>query len=180
MVAKVGSALTIIAVHPQKITGPEINNTDVYKGMAQFRWRTGKDIDDRDIAGNGLGLAPCSRHIILAVNHHGSISAGHARALLGARDPEAAAAAVVKKSLNVRQTEALIRREQSSRASGERSAGPTKDPNTSALERDLGNLLGLKVEIDERGEAGILKFHYQNLEQLDDVLQRLMAATDSR
>ncbi|MEL0112849.1 MAG: ParB/RepB/Spo0J family partition protein [Rickettsiales bacterium] len=110
----------------------------------------------------------------------GSISAGHARALLGARDPEAAADAVVKKSLNVRQTEALIRREQSSRVSGERTAGSTKDPNTSALERDLGNLLGLKVEIDERGEAGILKFHYQNLEQLDDVLQRLMAAADSR
>ena len=50
---------------------------------------------------------------------------------------------------------------------------PEKDPNTAALERDLGNLLGLKVEIDDRGEAGTLKFHYASLDQLDDILQRI-------
>lgn len=103
------------------------------------------------------------------------LSAGHARALLGAEDPSAAAAAVMKKALNVRQTEAMIRRERDSgQTSGSRRAADSdKDPNTVALERDLGNLLGLKVEIDEQGESGTLKMHYRSLEQLDDVLQRI-------
>lgn len=105
----------------------------------------------------------------------GSLSAGHARALLGARDPAAAAAAVQKKALNVRQTEAMIRRERQDEGETRRGrpARPDKDPNTAALERDLGNLFGLKVVIEERGEAGTLTFHYRSLEQLDDVLQKL-------
>jgi ParB family chromosome partitioning protein len=82
---------------------------------------------------------------------------------------------VLKKALNVRQTEAMIRRE---RDGGQtvgvrRTVNADKDPNTLALERDLGDLLGLKVQIDEQGESGTLKLHYQSLEQLDDILQRI-------
>lgn len=112
---------------------------------------------------------------------NGQLSAGHARALLGAEDPSAAAASVIKKALNVRQTEAMIRRERNSGNTTEsrRTANTDKDPNTAALERDLSNLLGLKVEIDERGETGTLKMHYRSLEQLDDVLQRLTAGENS-
>ena len=111
----------------------------------------------------------------------GSLSAGHARALLGAADPQMAAMVVIQKALNVRQTEAMIRRERDTGnvAKRGRSAITDKDPNTAALERDLGNHLGLKVEIDERGEAGTLKLQYQSLEQLDDVLQKLMAPGDT-
>ena len=111
----------------------------------------------------------------------GSLSAGHARALLGAADPQLAAIAVIQKALNVRQTEAMIRQERDTGNVSKRGRQPTitdKDPNTAALERDLGNHLGLKVEIDERGEAGTLKLQYQSLEQLDDLLQRLMAPGD--
>ena len=111
----------------------------------------------------------------------GSLSAGHARALLGAADPQLAAIVVIQKALNVRQTEAMIRRERDTGNLSKRGRRPTitgKDPNTAALERDLGNHLGLKVEIDERGDAGTLKLQYQSLEQLDDLLQRLMAPGD--
>ena len=106
----------------------------------------------------------------------GRLSAGHARALLGADDPAAAAIAVIKKALNVRQTETMIRRERDPSGAVEgrgRPPAPEKDPNTAALERDLGNLLGLKVEIEDRGEVGTLKFHYASLDQLDDILQRI-------
>ena len=106
----------------------------------------------------------------------GQLSAGHARALLGADDPATAAIAVIKKALNVRQTEAMIRRERELSGAVDRryhSPASEKDPNTAALERDLGNLLGVKVEIDDRGEAGTLKFHYASLDQLDDILQRI-------
>jgi ParB family chromosome partitioning protein len=105
----------------------------------------------------------------------GQLSSGHARALLGAKNPSSAALVVVKKALNVRQTEAMIRRERDGgqTVGARRTVDADKDPNTLALERDLGNLLGLKVEIDEQGESGTLKLHYQSLEQLDDILQRI-------
>jgi ParB family transcriptional regulator, chromosome partitioning protein len=111
----------------------------------------------------------------------GQLSAGHARALLGAENPGAAAAAVIKKALNVRQTEAMIRRERDGgqTTGARRTADTDKDTNTVALERDIGNLLGLKVEIDERGESGTLKLHYRSLEQLDDVLQRITGGENS-
>ena len=50
---------------------------------------------------------------------------------------------------------------------------PTTDTDTLALERDLTNLLGLKVEIKFQGIGGTLVFHYSSLEQLDDILHRL-------
>ena len=111
----------------------------------------------------------------------GQLSAGHARALLGAENPSGAAAAVIKKALNVRQTEAMIRRERDSgQTRGHRRVAVSdKDPNTAALERDLSNLLGLKVEIDEQGESGTLTMHYRSLEQLEDVLQRITSGENA-
>ncbi len=117
----------------------------------------------------------------------GKITAGHARALLNAGDPLALAERVVAKGLNVRQAERLVQDErQTPRAGktgratpGEGAAGAAagspaaKDPDTLALERDLSALLGLKVSISFQGQGGSLTIHYQTLEQLDDVLQRL-------
>jgi ParB family chromosome partitioning protein len=104
----------------------------------------------------------------------GDLSAGHARALVGVEGAEAIAREVVKQGLNVRQTEKLI---QSGRPSAKPAKAPPppppKDANTLALERDLSNLLGLKVSITFRGGAGELIIHYQTLDQLDDVLRRL-------
>jgi ParB family chromosome partitioning protein len=118
-----------------------------------------------------LALPEDIREKVLA----GQLTPGHARALLGADNPSPAAALVIKKGLNVRQTEAMIRRERARGQTGgpRRTIDKDKDPNTVALERDLGNLLGLKVEIHEQGESGTLKMHYRSLEQLDDVLQRI-------
>ena len=48
-----------------------------------------------------------------------------------------------------------------------------RTPTPLALERDLSNLLGLKVEIKFHGTGGTLVFHYASLEQLDDILHRL-------
>ena len=110
------------------------------------------------------------------------ISAGHARALLGADDPEALAQKVVAAGLSVRETEKLVKQ---GAVDGPKSAGKTpsrvaapaeKDPDTLALERDLTLRLGLKVSIDFKDPGGSLTVHYQNLEQLDDLLQRLEAA----
>jgi ParB family chromosome partitioning protein len=117
----------------------------------------------------------------------GQLSAGHARALIGCPDPVAAARKVVDDGMTVRQTESLAREltesdgEGQGRRGGRRGgrgggagAPAEKDPDTLALEEQMSDLLGLKVTISTgRGEAGTLAIHYDRLEQLDDVLQRL-------
>ncbi len=99
------------------------------------------------------------------------LSAGHARALLNAPNPLALARQVVKKGLNVRQAERLVRKKQ--RQEKAPTKAEKKDVDTVALERDLSNLLGLKVAVKFKGGGGSLTVHYGSLEQLDDVLRRL-------
>lgn len=103
--------------------------------------------------------------------HQGELTAGHARALLNAPDPVELARQVVKKELNVRQTERLVRKKT---RQADAPPGPKgKNVDTLALEKDLSNLLGLKVEIKFKGGGGSLTVHYGSLEQLDDILHRL-------
>ena len=121
-----------------------------------------------------LGLPEAVKDMVL----HGELSAGHARALLGAETPEALAKKVVGRGLNVRQTEQLVRkfgpvRAETAARVGQGAANSAKDPDTLALERDLTMLLGLKVSIDIHNNGGALTVHYQTLEQLDEVLRRL-------
>ena len=101
----------------------------------------------------------------------GDLTAGHARAILNTPDPVSVARQVVKKELNVRQTERLVRKKQ--RQIEKPKTPEKKDVDTVALERDLANLLGLKVGIKFRNGGGSLTVHYSSLEQLDDILLRL-------
>ena len=104
----------------------------------------------------------------------GRLTAGHARALLAHPDPEAAAAIVIEKELNVRQTEALAAAPKPPRPTTER--GPGKDPETAALERDLSERLGLTVEIAHGPKGGSLRVRYQSLDQLDGLIALLSRA----
>ena len=51
-------------------------------------------------------------------------------------------------------------------------AGPSAD--VVALEQDLADALGLKVQLVDRGGKGELTVRYGSLEQLDDLCRRLM------
>lgn len=108
---------------------------------------------------------------VKAMVDEGQLSAGHARALIGTADPEASARLVVKRGLNVRQTERLAKAERT--APVVRRPPKQKDADTLALERDLSVVLGLGVEIRFRGSGGTLTLHYRSLDQLDDILHRL-------
>jgi ParB family chromosome partitioning protein len=114
----------------------------------------------------------------------GELRAGHARALLSADEPETLARQIVKKRLSVRQVERLIQQQklrQGAKARAPKSMpkpGIEKDPDTIALERDLSDMLGLKVTIDFQDEGGALTIRYKTLEQLDDVLRRLNQTPD--
>ena len=110
----------------------------------------------------------------------GDISMGHARAVATAEDPEELAREVIAKGFSVRQTEERARRQKNrpgpgadiGRASA-RNAAKAFDADLDALERQLGDILGLKVQVTHKGQGGSVILNYSSLDQLDMVCQRL-------
>lgn len=105
----------------------------------------------------------------------GTLSAGHARALVTAENPEVLAKRIADEGLSVRQIEMLMQPDPPKVAkTKENSARQEKDSDTLALERSLGDLLGLKVAISfKKDGTGDLRISYSSLEQLDDICRRL-------
>ncbi|MGN6124604.1 MAG: ParB/RepB/Spo0J family partition protein [Sphingomonas oligoaromativorans] len=106
---------------------------------------------------------------------NGSLTMGHARALITAPDPEKLAADVIKRGLSVRETEKLAR---SVKPAGREAREPKNGkaaPNAdiAALERQLGDLLGLAVKIGHGEAGGTVTLSYSTLDQLDMICQRL-------
>lgn len=105
----------------------------------------------------------------------GQISAGHARALIGREDAGNIAKQIIDNGLNVRDVETLVQTfgEPGNTGGGNRRARD-KDADTKAFEKELTDLLGLKVEIRKAsGESGTLMIRYGNFDQLDYIRQRL-------
>ena len=105
----------------------------------------------------------------------GTLSMGHARALITATDPEALARTVMARGLSVRETEKLAQaaKPESRRRSATPAAAPEAEADILALERQLGDMLGLKVAIAHAGGAGTVTLGYSSLDQLDLICQRL-------
>jgi ParB family transcriptional regulator, chromosome partitioning protein len=103
----------------------------------------------------------------------GKLSMGHARALLTAPDAEMLAGEIIRRALSVRQTEALVRK--AKKPAGAKLAKVNGEANSdiALLERQLGDLLGLKVAIAHDGKSGSVMLAYSSLEQLDMICQRL-------
>jgi len=111
---------------------------------------------------------------VQALVQQGSLSAGHARALIGREDAESLAHRIVEQALNVREVEAIVQGRE------EVTPGPSrkprdKDADTKAFEKELTDLLGLKVEIKRgSGESGHLIIKFGNFDQLDYIRQRIV------
>ncbi|PYE41567.1 ParB family chromosome partitioning protein [Rhizobium sp. PP-WC-2G-219] len=105
----------------------------------------------------------------------GTLSAGHARALIPTSDPTTLARAIIAKGLSVRDTEKLAQND--IRAQNDPTFGakprPEKDADTVALERSLTDSLGLEVSVNHRASGGHLKISYKTLEQLEDICRLL-------
>jgi len=114
----------------------------------------------------------------------GALSLGHAKAVLAAADPEALAAEIAARGLNVRQAEAAARNSRSdSGAARDRRRGARRndkdralDPDLEALELQLVEATGSKVEIRSDGAGGTITFSYDGIEQLDRIVARFSAA----
>lgn len=109
----------------------------------------------------------------------GRISAGHARAALGAPSPEALIELAVEKGWSVREVEARAREARDSIPIETKSIDSLvpapKDINTEALEADISRTLGLDVDIRHGKNGGEIRIKYRDLEQLDEVCRRLTA-----
>jgi ParB family chromosome partitioning protein len=109
----------------------------------------------------------------------GSLSAGHARALITCENASELAKAVVKGGLSVRATEALVKKGQSGEKNAVAKGKPEntfeKDADTKALEGDLAANLKMAVSIyhEPGGERGKITVTYQTLDQLDELCRRL-------
>jgi ParB family chromosome partitioning protein len=104
----------------------------------------------------------------------GKLSAGHARALIGVPDPAATASRIIAEGLNVRQVEALVHDIGGSVRKPRTARGVlVKNADTLALEKRVGDILGLSVSVDHKGPSGTMHIKYRDLEQLDEILRRL-------
>ncbi len=108
----------------------------------------------------------------------GRLTAGHARAIATAPDPEALSDAIIRQGLSVRQAEDLARKSLErgpTRKSSKSRAGAPRDADTAALEHDLSEALGLEVRVEDRDGVGEVRILYQDLEQLDEICRRLQS-----
>ncbi len=106
----------------------------------------------------------------------GNLTAGHARTLVVAEDPDALAQQIIDFNLNVRDAEKIARGAEPPKSAPKPTEAPAKSANVVGLENDLKAILGLNVEIVANGESGSLRIDYTSLEQLDDLCARLSKA----
>ena len=108
----------------------------------------------------------------------GELAAGHARAIVSTSNPEALAKRIVDGGLSVRDAEKLAQRDMQGDAGAPSSLekkSQEKDPDTLALERNLSDRLGLKVEVNHKARGGQMKIDYKSLDQLESLCRILGA-----
>ena len=103
----------------------------------------------------------------------GELTAGHARTLITSDNPLKLAKKIVREGLSVRQAEALHQKEMDAPLRA-KSPKPQKDADTVALEKRLSDALGFDISINDKGDAGRVVIDYKSLEQLDDIVARLL------
>ncbi|MBW6424536.1 ParB/RepB/Spo0J family partition protein [Rhizobium sp. XQZ8] len=104
----------------------------------------------------------------------GSLSAGHARALITTSDPVALARTIIAKGMSVRDAERLAQNDIKAQSEPANvSKAEQKDSDTLALERTLSDALGLEVKINHRNGGGQVRINYKSLEQLEEICRLL-------
>jgi ParB family chromosome partitioning protein len=106
----------------------------------------------------------------------GRLTAGHARALVNARDPERLMRRIIARGLTVRDAERLAQSPDAEESSWHRRGRTPKDADTQALEKALEDRLGLKFDIrHSSGGQGELRVKYKSLDQLEALCRLLQA-----
>lgn len=122
---------------------------------------------------NTMRLLQLPQSVLMQVEG-GTLSAGHARAIVATENPQDLAEQIIKLGLSVRQAEDLTR-EQAARPK-KINGSAEKDADTRALEASVTAALGLTVIVDHKGPAGSVTISYKTLEQLELIAHRLSKA----
>ncbi len=151
-----------------------VEEADAYQQLMEEFGHTQDDVSrlvgkSRSHVANTLRLLALDPKVKKFVEE-GLLSAGHARTLIGVDGAYEKAKKIIEKNLSVREAEKLARQSGVKYQSKCVSNAKPKDADTIALERDLTNLLGLKVTVDGSGQKGVLRIAYDDLDQLDLVL----------
>jgi len=118
---------------------------------------------------NSLRLLSLSDEILSMVEH-GTLSAGHARSLIGLNNSLDIAKKIVEKKLSVRQAEVLVRQIRNKKFK----LIYKKDPNILNLQKDLEEKIGLTVTLaNKKNNSGKITFEYRDLEQLDRIINAI-------
>lgn len=134
--------------------------------------RVGKS---RSAVANFLRLRQLSEQIKASIRD-GTLSMGHARALLGASNSaqqNAAWRAVVSKGLSVRETESLIKSLKAEKKKPKKSSTSSEQRHLLSLADELSRRFGTKVQIKRRGQKGTVAITFYNNDDLDRVLSLL-------
>jgi ParB family chromosome partitioning protein len=158
-----------------------LEEADAYRMLMERFGRTQDAVagvvgKSRSHVANTLRLLQLPEEVLWYVRN-GKLSAGHARALITAPNPGQLADQAHKEGLNVRQTEALARRAAEGpkpAPAGKPAATGEGSADVAALEQDLADALGLRVQLADKGGKGEITIRYGSLEQLDDLCRRLM------
>ena len=121
---------------------------------------------------NSLRLLKLPKDIREKVSE-GTLSAGHARALLSvksAEEQEQICAEVVKNGLSVRETEKLVKNGRKIRRKPRKSK---KDPDILAVEEKLKEIYGTKATISTNGREGMVSLSYYGREDLNRLIELL-------
>ena len=119
----------------------------------------------RSYIANSLRLLSLPEEVLLMVEQ-GSLTAGHARSLIGLKNVVEIAKKIIKKNLSVRQAEVLARQFKGKKFK----LIHKKDPNILDLQRVLEEKTGLNVLVTHRkNNSGTISFAYKELNQLDRI-----------
>ena len=113
---------------------------------------------------------------VLSMVRDGSLSMGHAKALLNHADPVKGAKVILDKDLSVRQAEEMIANLGRTFKGALLNKPPPerrRDAEVEALANGLSERLGLKVKISYNGKSGAVTLNYASLDQLDALLALL-------
>ena len=115
---------------------------------------------------------------VLALMADGTLSMGHARALIGNEEASALARRAVEQKLSVREIEKLARnvgKEVTPARKPVSTIGSENDADISAVQGHLEEFLGMQVRIktENSPNTGTVTIRYRTLDQLDLICQRL-------
>ena len=162
----------------ENVQRTDLNPLEEARGYAQLASEYGYSHSDigrivgksRSHVANTLRLLALPTHTRKLLSE-GTLSAGHARALLSVSEPDAVADRIVARGLTVRDVEKL--------REGDKPVSPNKtkgeeDPITRDLEKRVSLSLGTEIHIQNNKRIQEIRIRFQNLDQLGFICDKLM------